>query len=94
MININSNWYIDADANQYTLKCDTGKIDSESGKNIYTPEGYYSTLHQALRGYRSKIMRDRVAKSEIVKLDDYILQLRELTETLTDELEAQNDSHK
>lgn len=62
MIHVEDEFYIDADVNCYTLREAKGK--TKKGEPIWTVYGYYSTLREAIRGYKTLRTRKIVNEHE------------------------------
>ena len=98
MINLNEEWYIEADAccyslrKRYTMEEKLKKLEACKDKdktiddleNDFEVYGYYSTLENTINGYIKKCMRDKVAKGKITDLLDFASELKSLKKELSE----------
>lgn len=81
MIKINEKYYINANANCYTLQEKTTVQDKNSknyGKEIFKDLGYYATIESTLKGIIKTELRNYLSKSEENSINDLVKQIRNL----------------
>ena len=84
MIKITDTYYLNADSNCYILCIKQDKLDKD-GNVVYTNEGYYSTIEQALNGLIKREVRKFISKDDAKSIEDLkteIIRLREYVESL------------
>lgn len=84
MIKITDTYYLNADSNCYILCIKQDKLDKD-GNVIYTNDGYYSTIEQALNGLIKREVRKFISKDDAKSIEDLkteIIRLREYVESL------------
>lgn len=98
MINLNEEWYIEADTccysvrKRYTMEEKLKKLENAKDKdktvedmeNDFEIYGYYSTLESAISGYIKKCMRDKVAKGKIADLNTFVTELKSIKKELSE----------
>lgn len=64
MIRLKNDYTIQSDGSCFILMKDTKKLSKE-GKVIYSNEGYYSGLSNALEGYIRKIVAKNISENDL-----------------------------
>lgn len=73
MIQLPGGYYLGADNHAITL-------NTKRGEKRYEICGYYTTLSEALNGWRRKISRDIIGREELQEMRDVLSELRQLDE--------------
>lgn len=85
MIKITERFYLDANANCYTLQEKTTVQDEQSknfGKEIFKDLGYYVSIDNAIRGLLKTELREFVGKEEINEINELLQQIKKQDEFL------------
>lgn len=79
MIKISERFYIDADSKNYTLK-EKAIIKSKDGQESegFKEAGYYSTLEGLFNGILKTELREFIASSNNVSIEELLRKLKEL----------------
>lgn len=96
MIHIEGNWYIDADETEFILLEQYERPASEyykkkTGQDVETVRkvaGYYTSLRNAIKGYRDTLVRKAVSKNEYARVSGALRAVDEIDSRIEEMLEG------
>lgn len=82
MIKLTDKYFINAERSQYILCEKFEREDPETGEmeEIKKPIGYYATLASLFRGFKSLIIKKKIAEYQITTIDGLITEVQRLAE--------------
>lgn len=79
MIQLDKNYFLNADSNCYILCTKADRKDKE-GNDVYNNEGYYHSIEGVLQGLMKKELRKFISKKNLQSMEELLKEVKRLQE--------------